>query len=66
MHRTFLISYSHPGGFGRFMNYRNSCDEPSEDDIIEMEAKVAAQNGFSSVVVIAISEIKSTEQTPSL
>lgn len=61
MNRTFLISYSHKGGFGRFVNYRNDGTAPSEDDITSMEHKIAALNGFDVVIVIAVSELRDTQ-----
>lgn len=61
MNRTFLISYSHRGGFGRFFNYRQDGTTPSEEDIISMEKRIAKHNGFDVVCVIAVSEIKDTQ-----
>ncbi|EDQ4670291.1 hypothetical protein C3U35_004387 [Salmonella enterica subsp. enterica serovar Oranienburg] len=61
MNRTFLISYSHRGGFGRFVNYRQDGTAPSEEDIISMEQKIAKQNGFDAIVVLSVSELRDTQ-----
>lgn len=61
MNRTFLISYSQRGGFGRFFNCRQDGRAPSEEDIISMEQKIAKQNGVDTVVVLSVSELRDTQ-----
>ncbi len=61
--QDWLISYSHPNGFGRFVNPRTDGKAPSFTDIESMEKKVAEANGFKngSVCVIAISKLQTEE-----
>ena len=61
MNRTFLISYSYRGGFGRFVNCRQDGTAPSEEDIISMEQKVAKQNGVDAIIVLAVSELRDVQ-----
>lgn len=59
--RKFLISYRHAGihgnGFGRLFNERYDNSIPSEQDIVAMEKNLMLNNGFSSVVILSISEV---------
>lgn len=62
MCHTFLISYSHSRGFGRFFNYREigkSTAMPSREDIEAMEKKLEGNN-CHGVTILSISQVEST------
>lgn len=61
MNRTFIMNYSHRGGFGQFINYRQDGTTPSEEDIVSMEKKVAEQHGLDSIFVTSIVVIADSE-----
>lgn len=63
MCHTFLVSYSHPRGFGNLTNYReigNSTARPSVADLDSMLDKVCSTAGLNrnSCLVLSVSEIQ--------
>ncbi|QZA71134.1 hypothetical protein AH01_16 [Pantoea phage AH01] len=61
MKQVWLISYSHPGGFGRFVNTRADEKRPSFADIEDMEKKICEQHGLSMVCVLHVSRLQDEE-----
>lgn len=61
MKQIWLISYSHPTGFGRFTNPREDDKRPSFADIEAMEKKICEQLGFSRVCVLHVSRLQDEE-----
>ncbi len=59
--QIWLISYSHHGGFGRFVNTREDDKRPSFADIKEMEKMICEQNGISSVITLCVSRLADEE-----
>lgn len=55
--RTYLISYSFPGGGGRNFHHRDTDDAPTMENIESMEKKIAENNNLSSVTIMSISRI---------
>lgn len=63
MCHTFLVSYSHPRGFGNLTNYReigNSTARPSVADLDSMLDKVCSTAGLNrnSCIVLSVSELQ--------
>lgn len=61
MKQVWLISYSHPGGFGRFTNTREDDKRPSFADIEAMEKKIGEQNGCNPICVMHVSRLQDEE-----
>lgn len=61
MKQIWLISYSHPDGFGRFVNTRQDDKRPSFADIEAMEKKIGEQHGLNHVCVLHVSRLQDEE-----
>lgn len=59
--QIWLISYSHPGGFGRFANPRDDNKRPSFEDIQNMEKKICETHGIKDVCVLHVSRLADEE-----
>lgn len=65
MKQVWLISYSHPDGFGRFINTRQDDKRPSFADIEAMEKKICKAHNLrereGTICVISVSRLQDEE-----
>lgn len=60
--RTYLLSYSFPGGGGRNFHHRDTDDAPTSENIEAMEIQIAENIQKSPVAIMSISRIGNSDE----
>jgi hypothetical protein len=60
--RTYLVSYAHPGGSGRFYHLRATDDAPTLENIGSMEKQISMKNNIPVIAITAISLIGNSHE----
>lgn len=60
--RTYLVSYSFPGGTGRNFHHRSSDTDPTMEDIESMERNTEKNIKIAPVTITSISRIGNSDE----